>query len=46
MQVLAGEKLELFNIRWVVSDNQQVTKSPQELSVKIFQLLSFIPMSL
>ncbi len=45
MQVPAGEKLEFFNIRGV-SDNQQVTKSPQELSVKIFQLLSFIPMSL
>ena len=30
MQVLAGEKLEFFNIRGGVADNQQVTKLPQE----------------
>ncbi len=40
MQVLAGEKLEFFNIRGGVADNQQVTNSTKYVSVKIFQLLS------
>ena len=42
MQVLAGEKLEFFNIRGGVSDNQQVTNLSKKPGVKIFQLLSII----
>lgn len=42
MQVIAVEKLEFFNIRGGVADNQQVTNLSKKSCVKIFQLLSII----